>query len=122
MRGADVGDVRVGWEADVHNASEECNAELMAKLAVILLPIMTIAAGCASAVGPSQSDLATVLQASPSDIRGVRCYDIPEEPTEFGCRYDMRDATLGWVQQEVMLAIDGSAWVVIDGPGTPYRK
>jgi hypothetical protein len=108
--------------ADIHKASEECHAALMAKLTLVLLPIMAMAGGCASAVGPSQSDLARVLQAPPSDIRGLRCYDIPEEPTEFGCRYDIRDATRGWVQQEVMLAIDGSAWVVIDGPGTPYRE
>lgn len=94
----------------------------MAKLTLILLPIVAMAAGCASTVGPSLSDLAIALQAAPSDIRGMRCYDIPEEPTEFGCRYDIRDATRGWVQQEAMLAIDGSAWVVIDGPGTPYGE
>lgn len=94
----------------------------MTKRAVILLPIMAMAAGCTSAVGPSQGDLATVLQAPPSDIRGLRCYDIPEEPTEFGCRFDRRDATGPWLPQEVMLAIDGSAWVVIDGPGPPYRE
>ncbi|RYF30231.1 MAG: hypothetical protein EOO23_05595 [Comamonadaceae bacterium] len=94
----------------------------MTKLTPILLPVMAMVAGCASAVGPSQSDLATVLQAPPSDIRGMRCYDIPEEPTEFGCRYDIRNAARGWVQQEVMLAVDGSAWVVIDGPGAPNRK
>jgi hypothetical protein len=112
---------RNGSAGDIHTASEECHAELMSRRAVILLPIMAMAAGCASAVGPSQNDLATLLQASLSDIRGMRCYDIEEEPTEFGCRFDRRGATGAWVQQEIMLAIDGSDWVVIDGPGPPYR-
>ena len=83
---------------------------------------MAMAAGCASTVGPSLSDLATVLEAPPSDIRNMRCYEVPEEPTEFGCRFERRDAPGAWLSQEVMLAIDGSAWVVIDGPGFPYRE
>lgn len=93
----------------------------MLKPAFILAPVMLLASGCASTAGPGKSDLAAVLQTPRSDIRGLRCREIPEEPTEFGCRYKKREALGAWVQQEVMLAIDGSAWVIIDGPGLPYR-
>lgn len=107
--------------ANVHSASEACHRDPMLKPAFILAPLMLLASGCASAAAPGRSDLAAVIQTPISDIRALRCREIPEERTEFGCRYQRRDAPGVWVQQEVMLAIDGSAWVIIDGPGLPYR-
>jgi hypothetical protein len=77
--------------------------------------------GCSPSLGPNRVELASALQTSPSNIRALRCHDIPEEPTEFGCSYRERDASGAWTPQEVMVAIDGSAWVIIDGPGGPLR-
>lgn len=93
----------------------------MAKPVHVLLAVLLVVGGCSSSVGPNRGDLAGILQTSLSNIRALRCYDIPEEPTEFGCSYRKRDAAGVWAQQEAMIAIDGSAWVIIDGPGAPYR-
>jgi hypothetical protein len=89
----------------------------MAKLLQILLPTLLIVGGCASSIGPSRADLAGVLAISSSNIDRQRCHNIPEEPTEFGCRYRKRDSAGQWVRQDVMVAIDGATWVIIDGPG-----
>jgi hypothetical protein len=86
----------------------------------ILLPVLLIVAACSSSVGPSRGELADALQTSPSNIRALHCHDISEEPTEFGCSYRERDASGVWVPQDVMVAINGSAWIVIDGPGGSY--
>ncbi|MCC4294704.1 hypothetical protein [Brevundimonas aurantiaca] len=89
----------------------------MTKLLKILSPSLLLIGGCASPIGPSRADLAGVLAISSSEIDRLRCHDIPEEPTEFGCRYRQRDAAGQWVRQDVMVAMDGATWVIIDGPG-----
>lgn len=91
----------------------------MIKPAHLLLPVVLIVGGCSSSVGPTGADLAGALQTSSPNIGALHCYSIPEEPTEFGCSYRKRDAAGEWVRQDVMIAIDGSTWVIIDGPGAP---
>lgn len=93
----------------------------MARSIRLLLPVLLTFGGCSPSGGPNRGELAGALQTSPSHIRGLRCHDIPEEPTEFGCRYLGRDAAGVWAQQDVMIATDGSAWVIIDGPHVPSQ-
>jgi hypothetical protein len=94
----------------------------MTKLLQILLPTLLIVGGCASSIGPSRADLASVLAIPSSNIDRLSCHDIPEEPTEFGCRYRQRDSAGQWVRQDVMVAMDGATWVIIDGPGAADQR
>lgn len=88
----------------------------MAKLCAIFLMTMAVG-GCLSVGTPGRRDLADALQVPSSNLRRSHCSDISEEPTEFACRYERRDADGTWRRWQVMLAIDGTAWVIIDGPG-----
>jgi hypothetical protein len=93
----------------------------MVRVFHVCLTLVLFAGACASPVGPDRQDLASLLQTSSRDINALRCYEIPEEQTEFRCLYERRDVAGGWTSQEVMIALDGSNWVVIDGPGAPHR-
>lgn len=93
----------------------------MTRAVQLLLPVLMLVGGCSPSVGPNRVELASALQMSPSNIRALQCHDIPEETTEFGCHYLGRDAADVWARQDVMIATDGSAWVVIDGPGVPSQ-
>jgi hypothetical protein len=85
----------------------------------MLLLLLLSAVGCASHVGPKQHELASALGLAVETITAPRCYAIPEEPTEFGCSYRQQGTGDNWNRQEVMVAIDGPAWVIIHGPGPP---
>lgn len=93
----------------------------MARLFLVLTPVLALATACSTTVGPPLDELADALELAPSLMSSLRCNDILEEPTEFRCRYRLRDAAGGRIAQEVMVAIDGSTWVIIDGPSAPYR-
>lgn len=73
--------------------------------------------GCAQAIGPNASEVGDAIGVSADQIRDLACSGIPEEPTEFSCRYQLRGEDSEVQAQDVMMAIDGSTWVVIDGPG-----
>jgi len=87
----------------------------MPRLFLLLAPALLLLAGCVT-TGPDRTDLAQALQAQPAALSAVRCNGIPEEPTEYACRYRSRDAGGRWTPEEAVIAADGSAWVVIDGP------
>lgn len=82
--------------------------------------LLLMVGSCASNVGPTREVLASTLGLPAERISAPRCYDIPEEPTEFGCSYRERTSAGSWERRRVMVAIDGPTWVVIDPP-TPAR-
>lgn len=94
----------------------------MTRLTPFLAGVLLIVGGCVSAYGPSHDDLAAVLRAAPAALAAVRCDGIPEEPTEFRCRYRQQDENGRWKSREVMVAIDGSSWVIIDGLDAPLGR
>ena len=67
---------------------------------------------------PGRHELAEALWDRPAHaarLEHVRCTGFEEEPTEFRCRYRLiRDRRIE--RCGVYLAIDGSAWVLIDTP------
>ncbi|MFZ5668055.1 MAG: hypothetical protein ACOY4K_01040 [Pseudomonadota bacterium] len=101
---------------DLHSAVDRWQRDLVTRHVQLPLAIGLLLGGCLSGPGPDPSELASLLHIPASDIRALRCQEIPDEPTEFSCRYQRRGATGGWVAEEIIVAIDGSDWVVIDEP------
>jgi len=100
---------------------QSCDLRRMMRPDRLGILILLIVGGCSSVDGPNRMDLAEALRTSPSEISALRCHGFPEEPTEYACRYRSRNGAGLWLHQEVVLAIDGSSWIVIDGPGAPHK-
>lgn len=96
----------------------------MSPRALIILLLASASPSVARAEGPSAHELAAILvdhDAAPI-VRHVRCDGGSEEPTEFHCRYQQRDAFRRWVTWSIYVAIDGDHWVVIDEPAKEGRS
>lgn len=91
----------------------------MTRLVQFPLVAGLIFGGCSATLGPAPDELAKLLQIPSASIRALRCQEVPEEPTEFTCRYRRRGAAGEWIDEEIIVAIDGSTWVVIDEPHPP---
>tara|TARA_R110000764_G_scaffold28253_3_gene66456 strand:- start:293 stop:619 length:327 start_codon:yes stop_codon:yes gene_type:complete len=92
---------------------------LLSVLAVLL-------AGCATVVadepaGPGPAELAALLsvgRVETPQLRRVRCDFIPEEGSEWACRYEERSGGGFWVGLSTFVAQDRRRWVLIDVPCT----
>lgn len=81
-------------------------------LAVLLL------AACAPTHGPSDEALSAALGVERDTLRQIRCERVPEDPTEFVCRYRQKTAA-GWTRLETVVAAEGERWVLLDTPAAP---
>jgi len=76
----------------------------------------------ANAEAPSKEQLAAALAhdfdpPSASGLRAIQCKDFGlEEPTEFDCIYEQKDRRGAWYAWDVIVAIDGNQWILLDGP------
>ena len=86
--------------------------------AAALLPVALLLAACTPAHGPSPEDLAIAIGVDVGALKHVRCERVPEDPTEFVCRYQQRSGA-GWAAMETVAARDGLRWVLTDTPGAP---
>ncbi|WP_181160034.1 hypothetical protein [Sandaracinobacter neustonicus] len=75
-------------------------------------------AACTPASAPSAEDLAIAIGVDVGMLRHVRCERVPNDPTEFVCRYQQR-AGADWTHMEAVAARNGMRWVLIDTPGKP---
>lgn len=81
-------------------------------------------AGCATVApggptGPGAADLARLLavdRAAAPQLRAVRCDVIPEDGSEWVCRYEERSREGFWVGLSTMVARAGAGWELIDRP------
>jgi hypothetical protein len=95
----------------------------MRRAALPLIVAVLAAAGPTSGrpLVPGLHELAEALRDRPAHaarLAHVRCAGFEEEPTEFHCRYRLiRDGRTE--PCSAYIAIDGSAWVLID---TPQRR
>ncbi|WP_226636735.1 hypothetical protein [Brevundimonas poindexterae] len=80
--------------------------------------------GCATAAshdppGPAPAVLADLLGTDRNEapeLRGVQCDFIPEEGSEWVCRYEERAGSGSWVGLSTVVAKSGSGWLLIDRP------
>lgn len=83
-------------------------------------------AGCATLAAdepadPGPVDLAALLavgRAESPQLRRVHCNVIPEEGSEWTCRYEERSRRGLWVGLSTVVAQDRGGWVLIDVPCT----
>jgi hypothetical protein len=74
-----------------------------------------------SFMAPSPAELAEALgeftgkPVSASDVRGLSCEGIEEEPTEAVCKWDQMKSG-EWMQFSTYVAVDGRGWHLIDTP------
>ena len=54
---------------------------------------------------------------SPADVTHIACTEIPEEPTEFPCRWRQR-GNGQWNDRQAILARSGDGWQLIDAPSS----
>ena len=85
---------------------------------VLLLALVGLSA-CATPSGPDSAELTGLIKEArlgrSTHLRDVRCALIPEEGTEWSCRYRQLSSEGRWVPAQTVVAVDGDRWVLIDG-------
>jgi hypothetical protein len=77
----------------------------------------TVPAGAPAA--PDAAALAALLavdRAEAPQLRAVRCAFIPDEGSEWACRYEERSRDGFWVGLSTLVARAGAGWELIDRP------
>ena len=80
-----------------------------------------LSAGCTAALaaGPTPTEFSALHSAQCEDhaahTRNVRCRGYDEEPTEFGCRYELPEEDGSWKGYDATVARDGGKWVWLAG-------
>ena len=87
-----------------------------------MLPVLLLLGACrhmSAGVGPNQL-AAAILNApevagrfSRSELRSLGCRRFEEEPTEFLCRFQAREATGAWRKRTAIVAADADRWVLL---------
>ena len=80
----------------------------------------------AGGIGPTEEEFNAAHAANCPDhsarAKAVRCRGIEEEPTEFKCSYKLPEFGGGWKKYVAYVAIDGAAWVWLDGETRCYES
>ncbi|QDH35117.1 hypothetical protein E2E27_12770 [Porphyrobacter sp. YT40] len=110
-----------GWEAAI-----EYKRDMGHCLAMRMLPALLLLGACqhmSAGVGPNPDEfVAAILNApevagptrlSTSELRSLGCRRFDEEPTEFLCRFESRDATGAWRKRSAIVATDADRWVLL---------
>jgi hypothetical protein len=90
------------------------------RIAALSLGLLLIAAPALAAVGPTRAELAKAIAEPPTaikapQVRGVRCEGFgQDEPTEFHCRFQMRETSGAWRRYSTYVAVDDTGYHLID--------
>jgi hypothetical protein len=74
--------------------------------------------------GPNPHELVDAIRSAPEEVTGpdrssmrevrsLRCRAVDEEPTEFLCRFQVRERAEAWHARFAIVASDGSGWVLL---------
>ena len=111
----------VGWKMVIEHKRDVGHSPSMR-----MLPALLLQGACqhtSADVGPNPDEfVAAILNApevagptrlSTSELRSLGCRRFDEEPTEFLCRFQSRDATGAWRNRSAIVATDAEQWVLL---------